>query len=308
MYTSRQTEILVAAATLLALVVGPLLLGVRGLSAARRLGVVALPPRAWDWRLTITSALLYALAFNVIFFIQELFLVLPKALTPGLRPTLFHNNHRWEGENPLANLLQGTGALAIFVTGVICAFLVKRRAGSTSATRLFLIWMTCNGFLQSLPQVVIGSVEPENDVGMAMDYLRFGASAKTAAALAALIAIAAAALWLRGPLLSLAENADEIADGRARSRFIFRAATLPAMAAILLIIPFRVPRNWIEVVAVPVVVTVVAIAWIQAGAWAVTHVKASGNLGSRSMMYASSALLILLLIFQFVLRPGIRFY
>ena len=308
MYTSRQSEILVAVATLLALVVGPLLLAVQGLNAARRVGAVTVAPRAWDWRLTITSALLYALAFNLIFFIQEFFLVLPKALTPGLRPTLFHNNHRWEGENPLANLLQGTGALAIFVTGVICAFLVKRRAGSTSATRLFLIWMTCNGFLQSLPQVVIGSVEPRNDVGMAMDYLHLGAPAKTAAALAALIAIAAAALWLRRPLLSVAQSADDIADARARIRFIFRAATLPAFAAILLIIPFRVPRNWVEVVAVPVVVTVIGIAWIQAGAWAVADVKASGNLGSRSIIYASSALLILLLIFQFVLRPGIRFY
>ncbi len=308
MDTSHQTEILVVVATLLAVVVGPLLLGVQGLNAARRLGAVTVPAGAWDWRLTITSALLYALAFNLIFFIQELFLVLPKALTPGLHPTLFHNNHRWEGNNPLASLLQGTGALAIFATGVICAFLVKRRVGSTTTARLFLIWMACNGFLQSLPQVVVGSVEPRNDVGMAMDYLRFGAPAKTAAALAALIAIAAVALWLRGPLLSLAQNAGEIADGRARTRFMFRAATLPATAAILLIIPFRVPRNWIEVVAVPVVVTAVGIAWIQAGAWAVTDVKASGNLGSTSIIYASSALLILLLIFQFVLRPGIRFY
>jgi hypothetical protein len=233
---------------------------------------------------------------------------LPKAFTPGLRPTLFHNNHRWDGENPLASLLQGTGALAILIAGLICAFLLKRRAGRSSAARLFLVWMTCNGFLQSLPQVVIGSVEPRNDVGMAMDYLRLGGPAKTAAALAALIAIAAAALWLRGPLLSLAENAGDIASGRTRARFIFRVATVPAFAAILLIIPFRVPRNWVEVIAVPVVVTIVGIGWIQAGAWAVQGAQASGNLGSKSIAYASSALLVLLLIFQCVLRPGIRFY
>jgi hypothetical protein len=34
----------------------------------------------------IGSTLLYTLAFNLTFFIQELFLVVPKALTPGLRP------------------------------------------------------------------------------------------------------------------------------------------------------------------------------------------------------------------------------
>jgi hypothetical protein len=252
--------------------------------------------------------LLYALAFNLIFFIQELFLVLPKAYTPGLRPTLFHNNHRWEGENALASLFQGTGAVAIFVTGLICAFLLKYQVGRSSSVRLFLIWMAYNGFLQSLSQVVIGSMKPENDVGMAMDYLHFGAPAKTVAAFVALTAIPALALWLRRPLLGLASDPARIAGGRARTRFVFNIATLPAMTAILLIIPFRVPRNWVEVAAVPVVVTLIGIAWIQAGAWAVDGVKASGNLKSNSMVYSFGALLILLLIFQIILRPGIRFY
>jgi hypothetical protein len=301
---------LIAVAALLALVLGPLSLGVRGLNAARRTPDAAVADRTanWDWVLAITSALLYTLAFNLIFFIQELFLVLPKAFTPGLRPTLFHNNHRWEGENALASLFQGTGAVAIFVTGLICASLLKYRAGGSSSVRLFLIWMTYNGFLQSLPQVVIGSVEPENDVGMAMDYLRLGAPAKTVAAYLALTAIPAVGLWLRRPLLGLAGDPVRIAGGRARTGFIFNIATLPAITAILLIIPFRVPRNWVEVAAVPVVVTLIGIAWIQAGAWAVEGVKAGGILKPKSMAYAFSALLILLLIFQIILRPGIRFY
>ncbi|HTB89454.1 MAG TPA: hypothetical protein VK743_15940 [Steroidobacteraceae bacterium] len=299
---------LIAFGTLLALVLGPLWLGVGGFKASRRFAAVPDRTPTWDWRLAITSALLYALTFNLIFFIQELFLVLPKAFIPGLHPTLFHNNHRWEGENPLANLVQGTGALAIFVTGVTCAFLLKYRVGRSSSVRLFLIWMAYNGFLQSLPQVVIGSIEPENDVGMAMDYLHLGAPAKTVAALLALTAIPAVALWLRRPLLGVAGDSVLIANGRARTRFVFNVATLPALAAILLIIPFRVPRNWVEVAAVPVVVTLIGIGWIQAGAWAVDGVKASGVLKSNSMAYAFSVLLILLLVFQFILRPGIRFY
>lgn len=301
---------LIGVAASLILVVGPLLLSVQGLNAVRRKSVGAArdPAPTWDWRLTITSALLYALAFNLTFFIQELFLVLPKALTPGLRPILFHNNHLWQGENPLASLFQGTGALAIFVTGLACAFLLKRRRSRSATVRLFLIWMAYNGFLQSLPQVVVGSVEPENDVGMAMDYLRLGAPAKSVAALVALIGIAAAALWLRRPLLSLAQNADDIASGRTRTAFMFRVATAPALTAILLIIPFRVPRNWVEVIAVPVVVTMVGLAWIQAGAWAVEAVKPGATLASKSIAYAFGALLVLLLVFQFVLRPGIRFY
>ena len=54
--------------------------------------------------------------------------MLPKALTPGVRPTLFHNNHGWEGENPLTSLFQGTGALAILLSGVVCALLLQRRS------------------------------------------------------------------------------------------------------------------------------------------------------------------------------------
>jgi hypothetical protein len=302
---------LIGIAALLVLVVGPLLLGLAGFCLGRRepTGAALEVAMPWDWKRAMVSALLYALAFNLTFFVQELFLVLPKAFTPGLRATLFHNNHRWTGENPLASLFQGTGALAIFATGVICALLLQHRPARSPSMRLFLIWMAYNGFLQSLPQVVIGSIEPENDVGMAMDYLHLGVAAKIVAAIVALIAIPAAALWLRGPLLSLAENPADVATRRARTTFMFRAATLPALAAVLLIIPFRVPRNWVEVVAVPVVVTVIGIAWIQAGAWAIRGAKASGaNLGSKSIAYAFSALLILLLIFHFVLRPGVQFY
>ncbi len=169
----QQDAILIGVAAFLVLVVGPLLFGLRGITRFRGSSVGALRPvHTWNWNLTVTSALFYALAFNLIFLIQELFLVIPKALTPGLRPILFHNNHTWSGENPLASLFQGTGALAILCTGVICALLLKLCPACSAGVRLLLIWMVYNGFLQSLPQVVIGSVEPKNDVGMAMCVFR----------------------------------------------------------------------------------------------------------------------------------------
>jgi hypothetical protein len=306
----HQAELFVGAATLLVLIVGPLVLGLAGFLRARRTSAGAVADRVspWNLRQTINSAVLYALSFNLIFFVQELFLVLPKALTPGLRPTLFHNNHTWAGENPLANLFQGTGALAIFLSAIACALLLRRFSARAPSVRLFLIWMAFNGFLQSLPQIVIGSIEPENDVGMAMDYLRLGASAKAAAALVALITIPVAVLWIRRPLLCLAENPADVASIRARTTFMFRVAIVPALAAILLIIPFRVPRQFTEVVMVPVIVTVIGMLWLQAGAWATTGIKASGRFSGEPNSYAIGGLVMLLLIFQFLLRPGIRFY
>jgi hypothetical protein len=306
---------LIGIAVALVLGAGPLLLGLAGLISANRATAKAAPPaKRWNWKLTVTSALLYTLAFNSIFFIQELFLVLPKALTPGLRPTLFHNNHTWEGDNPLASLFQGTGALATFLTATVCGLLLRRGWGRSPTIRLFLIWMTYNGFLQSLPQVVVGAINPGNDVGMAMDYIGLSTLAKTGAALVALAAIPAIGLWLARPLLSLADEPADVAGAGARTRFVFQVATLPALAAIVLIIPFRVPRELIEVVVVPVVVTIVGIAWIQAGAWRVSSggvssgVKAQDAPGTVSIAHPLIAVLILLLVFQLVLRPGIHFY
>ena len=310
-HSMHQSGNLLGIVVALVLVVGPLLLGLAGLISARRAraDAVSEPPALWNWKLTIISALLYALAFNLTFFIQELFLVLPKALTPGLRPTLFHNNHSWEGQNSLASLFQGTGALATCLTGLACALLLRHGQGRSSTPRLFLIWMTYNGFFLSLPQVIIGAVNPQNDVGMAMEYFRLGATAKTGAAFMALVAIPLVALLLRRSLLSLADTPGQVASIRARTHFMFQVATLPTVAAILLIIPFRVPREWIEVIAVPVVVITIGIAWLQAGAWGVTGVKVVGGpLAARSIVYSLATLLVLLVIFQLLLRPGVRFY
>ncbi|MGH8178487.1 MAG: hypothetical protein ACREV5_19700 [Steroidobacter sp.] len=298
---------MIGIAVVLVLLAGPLLLGLTGLLRARRASADNLVT-SWNWKLTVSSALLYALAFNLIFFIQELFLVLPKALTPGLRPTLFHNDHRWEGDHPLATLFQGTGALAIFLVGVVCALLLRRGLVHSSTLRLFLIWTAYNGFFQSLPQVVIGAVNPRNDVGMAMDYLRLGASAKTAAALVALAAIPPIALGLTRPLLSLAADPAQISSARARIHFIFRVATLPALFAILLIIPFRIPREFVEVVMLPVVATVIGIAWIQSGAWRISAVKVGGGSAVGSIARQLGAVLLLLFVFQVLLRPGVSFF
>jgi hypothetical protein len=289
------------------LVLGPLLLGVSGVFHGRRAEPGTERAIPWNWKQTISSALLYTLAFNLTFFIQELFLVLPKALTPGVRATLFHNSHSWEGENPLTSLFQGTGALAIFLSGVACALLLQRRPPRSSRLRLFLIWMAYNGLFQALPQVVIGAVDPGNDVGMAMHYLRLGPTARTAAALVALALIPPAALWLTPHLLSAAEEPPQLSSARARTRFIFQVATLPALIAVALIIPFRIPRELLEVLGPPVVVTLLGVVWVQAGAWRFDRVTSQGEAGAGSIAYPLSAALVLLLVFQLFLKPGIRF-
>ena len=296
--------ILIVAA--LVLVVGPLLLALAGWWRAR--SEPAAPVAAWDTRLTALSVLFYTLAFNLVFFVQELFLVLPKAFTPGLQPTLFHNNHRWEGEHALAGLFQGTGALATFVLGLVCLWLLRRGAGCSGSVRLSLVWLGYCGVFMALPQVVVGALSPGSDVGMAMEYLHLSAAAKNIAALLALAAIPLFAREFSRHLLGLASEPGQLGTAGARSRFIFQAATLPAVVAIVLILPFRVPREWLEVVFLPVIVTGVGMFWIQAGAWRQRVATITGLPFSTSLVYPLSGVIALLLIFQLLLRPGIAFF
>ena len=109
-------------------------------------------------------------------------------------------------------------------------------------------------------------------------------------------------------LLSAAEQPAQLSSVRARTRFIFHIATLPGLIALALIIPFRVPRELTEVVGPPVVVALVGIVWIQAGAWRFDRVTPQGEAGAGAIAYPLSAVLVLLLLFQLLLRPGIPFY
>ncbi len=79
----------------------------------------------WDGKMILASALFCRLAFNLVFFVQELLLTLPKAFVPGVHVSLYHNNHNWTGDAPILPLLQGTGTVADLVMGV--AFGVAQR-------------------------------------------------------------------------------------------------------------------------------------------------------------------------------------
>lgn len=296
---------MVAAAAVLFLLIGPLCFATVGLRHAD--GAAHPLAGRWNPQQTLSSALLCALAFNLTFLIQELFLVLPKALTPGVRATLFHNNHSWTGDNPLVSLFQGTGALAILISSLACAWLLERRAERSATATLFLIWMVYDGVFQALPQVVLGAVSPQNDVGMAMDYLRLSAGAKTAAALGALACIPLCAWWLTRHFLGMAPDSGQLAGVRARNRFVFQLVTLPALIAIPVIIPFRLPRGLIEVVAPPVVVNLIGALWIQGLAWRGRAARAPDT-AELSIAYPLAALIAVLLLFQLCLRRGIAFY
>ncbi|MDI9240262.1 hypothetical protein QLQ15_15235 [Lysobacter sp. LF1] len=82
---------------------------------------------------------------------------------------------------------------------------------------------------------------------------------------------------------------------------------MPVLLGTALIIPFRVPREAIEVVLLPVLVGVIGVPWMLAGAWRVRDARACGR-QTDSFVLPLLAAIALLLVFQLLLRPGIDFY
>ncbi|MGO1070748.1 hypothetical protein [Lysobacter sp. CA199] len=292
-------------ASLFAVVIAPLAFGVYGLS---RRAAASAPRGSWDWRLSLNSGLVYAFSFGLIFFIQELFLVVPKAFTPGLKPTLFHNNHHWDGANPLAHLFQGTGALAIVLTAIGFSLWFKLRPPRSATMRLFVLWTAFHGYFQSLPQVVVGSVLPQNDVGMALRYLELGLATRLTLAIVALVLIVILAIAFVRPLLELATQPGEVATPARRAGFMLRTASLPALLALPVIVAMRVPGSVDQVAIVPVAEFVIGVFWLQAAAWWVRPRGTGQAMPAGTAWGAAAAVIAQLLIFQFALRPGIAFF
>lgn len=244
------------------------------------------------------SILQCALAFNLTFFWQELWLVIPKALTPGLHPVLFHNNHDWTGTNKIAELLQGTGAIATLASGLAFSSALALAQRASPTWRLFFFWMAFQGLFQSLIQLAIGALLPGNDVGRALAYLGLTEAARIALLASSAIAMAFAGLWL-------ARRFPENMRG---------VMTYSALLSVILIIPFRVPRDAIEVVLVPLIINLIGTGWLVLGTALGSRKLAGGNEAissqgpaAKSILGPALALGATLFFFQLVLRPGIRF-
>ena len=244
------------------------------------------------------TILLCALAFNLTFFWQELWLVIPKALTPGLHPVLHHNDHDWTGHAPTVELLQGTGALATLSAGLAFSAVLALVRIPSPTWRGFVFWMAFQGLFQALTQLAIGAVLPGNDVGRALGYLHAGPGVK-----AALLGLAVLAMAAAGGFLARIDASDP----RNRTRSFAYGLWAIALLATLAILPFRTPRDLVEVALVPLFVNLVGAGWLALGAVLAPAGAASKEEGAIRILGPSLALAATLVLFQLVLRPGIAF-
>jgi hypothetical protein len=245
--------------------------------------------------------LICGLAFNLTFFWQELWLVIPKALTPGLHPILFHNDHDWSGSAPIAELLQGSGAVATLISGLGFSAALAKLRNVPGSWRLFFFWMAFEGLYQSLSQLAVGSLLPGNDVGRALTFLNVGESGHIALLLLAVAGMAFAGLILARLLPA------EGGQGSTPPRTAIGVVVTSAVLAVIVIIPFRLPRNLIEAALIPLIVNVIGAGWIVLAAALLPAAPPGAKPVRAAMTGPALSLGIVLLVFQLILRRGISF-
>jgi len=263
------------------------------------------PPVTSGWAIAINSAVLYALAFNIIFFIQELFLALGKYWL-GLKAVLYHNNHNWFGNHPKESLAQGYGAFSIFIAGILFSILFFAMKKSRSSLRLFVFWLAYQGLMQSLPQFGTAVVARDTDTGQALTYLGWSETTGNILMMVSFVLVIIVSLYSSKYLLQMAPTDLHTQTPAVRFAYLFRIAFMAGVMGIVLIFPFRVPP--FERALAPVIVTFFSVPWIFSNAWRTRPVTTIGNDANKKVIQLPVILLVILLfIFQFVLRRGIVF-
>jgi hypothetical protein len=288
----------------LSLLVLPIFWGLYGYFKTRKEISQPFEKRGSPWPLIINSAVLYALAFNIIFFIQELFLALGKRWL-GLKAYLYHNNHNWDGDHPMERLAQGYGAVAIFITGIICLFIARRIKLSTHWLQLFFLWLAFEGLAQSLPQFITAAGAPDTDTGQAYSYLAISDSVGLLISIAGIILMFLTSVAYSKYLLQLSPSAQYVSTASRRFKYLLHAAMIASLIGIALIVPFRI-MPWDRAMA-PVMVTLISIPMVFANAWNVKEVKTiNSTINQKVFVWPIVFLIILLLIFQLILAKGVE--
>ena len=285
------------------LLIGPIVWGVRNWFKYKG---IAAPNVTINYATMINSAVFFALAFNIIFFLQEVFLVLGKKAI-GLQSFLYHNNHTWVGEHPMASLMQGSGALAIFLIGLTCLVVFRFIRNSRSIWKLFVLWLAFHGLIQSIPQVTIGYLSPGTDVGQALvGYLNLNQALLIILSIASVTLVALLCIWFSRYLLEFAPTDTDLNNPKVKLRYIRYIAVGAAIIGSLLVIPFRIPP--ISQAATPFIVSTVSIPWIWAASASSKAVRGTSNRINEKIYLGPIVFLVLLLIFfQLVLAPGVEF-
>lgn len=285
------------------LLIGPLLWGILNWLRFRK---YSRPQERVNIATPINSAVMYALAFNVIFFLQELFLVIGKK-SLGLEAYMSHNDHNWSGDHPMATLMQGSGALAIFIIGLLCLGIFQVLRKSQGIWKLLFLWLAFQGLIQSIPQVAVAYFDPNTDVGQALvGYLQLGQPTLMILTFLSILSTALLSIWFSTPLLEFAPVSFNFDNPRAKFKYLGFIAFGAGLLGSLLVVPFRIPP--LTQAITPFIVFAFSVPWVWASGTLNKQANPRSNRINDQIYWGPIALLVLLFIFfRLVLAPGINF-
>jgi len=286
-----------------ALLVGPIIWGAYNVNKYRSLPSVTGKVKMAT---IINSAISYALAYNLIFFLQELFLVLGKKAL-GLKSFLYHNNHTWEGEHSMSSLMQGSGALAIFIAGLISLLIFRYLSKSRSEWKLLVLWLAFHGLMQSIPQVIFAALDPGTDTGEALvGYLKISGPVLTFLAGVCTLSTALISIWFCRPFLGFIPMDSDLSNPRVKLNYILSIAVGGALLGSVLVVPFRIlPMHH---AITPFLVFTFTIPWMWSAAPMSRPLSHNRNRINEKIFWVPVLLLIfLLLFFQLILAKGVEF-
>ena len=289
----------------LLLLFGPIVLALWGYFKWKN---VPIPGGGEKWNtkyILINSSILYALAYNIIYFIQEVFLVLGKNWI-GLTSYLYHNNHTWVGEDPRDDLMQGVGALAIFILGIILLIWFFKIRKSSHWTSLFILWLAHHGLIQSLPQLSSVPMDRNSDTGQAITYLQLGESVEYLLSYSSIIAIIILAYGFSKWFMQFTPVHRSLDHGFKRFRSIFTIVVLPAIIGTLILFPYRIMP--VDRYQMTVMLLLVCVPATFGFSWMIKGVKQIPNEVNQRVIWTPIILsMLVLLFFQLILAPGVKF-
>ena len=287
------------------LLIGPVLLSLWGYFSWKNIPLQGGDTKWGATPIIINSAVLYALAYNVIYFIQELFLALGKKWI-GLKAYLYHNNHNWVGEDPRDDLMQGLGALVIFILGILLLILFFKIRKSRNWTNLFVLWLAHHGLIQSLPQISTVPMDRRSDVGQAITYLELGPTVDYVLSYVSIVSIIILAYGFSKWFMQFTPTHISLNHGFRRFRSIFTIVLLPAVLGTIILFPYRIMP--VDRYQMTVILLLVCVPATFAFSWMVKDVETVENEANQKILITPLILSVLvLLFFQLVLAPGVVF-
>ena len=207
----------------------------------------------------------------------------------------------------MSSLMQGSGALAIFIVGLISLLIYRFISESRFEWKLFVLWLAFHGLIQSMPQIIAAALDPGTDVGEALvGYFNLSPFLLTGLAGVSTLSTALVSIWFCRPLLGFMPKDSDLNNPRVKLKYIQSIAVGAALLGSVLVVPFRIPP--MSQAITPFIVFVFSIPWT----WSAAPLsRARGHIPNRineKIYWVPVVVLILLLMFfQLVLAPGVEF-